>query len=681
MARGRTNPNGGVWNAPFLLSPHQDQIPEGMFLLPVCTNRERFGQMLDALYYYKNAREDYYDLTHMIDVLEAIAHIVDPSGSGCVGEDADCLTYPMTTSFVQFAPTNPYLNPDEVPDGYATPPFRVLEAGDDDVTLYYLAAGDVMAVSPPIAAGLNFPRFRVTVTGEREVELHLLTHPFGGDALISVDGDLIPIVVDLHRDLTAVPPESAVETVQEIQLTGMGVHTIDVTFVPALDNDLIDVGFGGGIRKLVICGDEVMAGQTQVRQNPENLCELQVSHDDGLTWNTVADLGACTPMVRRLRQNPEQPCHIEYSPFAEDDIWFVVADLRLCQNYRWRGGILEWFDGDEWTPIDTVDPVYDEPPPPIPRPETEPNDKRCSAAASATYAYMDLANRLYGLLNVTPPPFITSVAADYAGIVSNTLNFFMSSDAFTNLVANAAFQVNMVSYITDLAFLAGDRAEGLMEVLDLTNPETREKLKCALYCAMSETGNIASETAFEAIDDAISNSGLAEGWSRFIELFGAGGVNAAISVNAFSVPASECDCECPEEWCFTWDFTTGTTHWSAVSPYGHYVTSSGWRETTNQGLILDVTFDETTITKVVYECASGNLNTPTGCAIIVRNNGANVSSEIAAINTLAVWEGNAISDQIWLNPFGGTESTHLITTCTIYGIGECPFGEPNCEPD
>lgn len=493
MARGRTNPNGGVWSAPFLLSANQDQIPEGMFLLPVCTNRERFGQMLDALYYYKNAREDYYDLTHMIDVLEAIAHIVDPSGAECLDDEAHCRDYPMNSAFIEWNPTNPYINPDEVPDGYATPPFDILEAGDTDVTLYYLAVGDVMAVSPPIAAGLNFPRFRVTVTGEKEVELHLLTHPFGGDALISVDGDLIPIVVDLHRDLTAVPPESAVEIVQEIQLVGMGVHTIDVTFIPALDNDLIDVGFGGGVRKITICGDEELTSLYRIRQNEENPCIIEEQIDGG-AWDEVVNMALC------------QPC-----------LAYIGGVLHQCDPIT-----------GEYTPVDEApDEDIPEPIPVPPRPESDETDARCLAAANAVNVLLGMHQTVFGTY--------------FAGIVAAVV--------VLGLLTFVAFTLGIG---VPVAFATGNVMILLGVALSLTTAsfteDIQEELRCILFDAASVSGGVVTFDYADVSGELDARTDIAM-WTAidvYVTIIGENGLNLAGATTAIT----EADCDvCADVWC------------------------------------------------------------------------------------------------------------------------------------
>lgn len=484
----------------------------------------------------------------------------------------DCIDYPPTSARIEWSPQDPFTQPDLVPSGWAVPPLFVVEVGAV-IDAVGAQVGDVLttfdrfAFVDPSSYDREYPHFRVNWNGPAEVEIHLVGVPQGGLAVIQLDGGQIDIietssisVVDFDSLLAGLLSVVGIsvnelfpEIIAEVKSTTAGDHHVDVTFYPTVSLEEF-VGWGGGLRKITICGeigieecpDDV---PTQIRLNPENTCVIQVSYDEGETWEDAVDLdNTCGPDVKRIRQNPEFPCHIEFSNTREgEETWAVGADLRLCQpTLRWRGGILEWFDGDEWIPFELIDPLYDDPPPPIPRPEEEPNDPRCSAAASAAYAYVDLANRLYGLLNVTPAPFPHSVAADYAGVVSNTLNFFMGTDAFNNLVTNLVFQVNVLSYISDLMLGMGGAAAELISVLDLTNPDMRDKIKCALYCAMSSTGVVSSADAFAAIDDAIDNDGLASGWSRFIELFGAGGVNAASSVGAFSVPADDCDCDCPE---------------------------------------------------------------------------------------------------------------------------------------
>lgn len=327
----------------------------------------------------------------------------------------------------------------------------------------------------------------------------------------------------------------------------------------------------------------------QIRQPEDEPCIIEASTDGGDTWAEVVNLDNC-PTPVQFRQNIEQPCNLEFSP-NRGEAWLTVANLQLCPpRLRWRGGVLEYTvdDGDTWEVFETIDPLYDDPPPARPRPEEPPDDPRCSSAASATYAYMDLANRLFDILNRTFPPAPFSVAADFAGVTSNALNFFMTSDIFSNLVANAGFQLQTLGYLDNLyaSALINSREpyQQLAVDLGLTDIETRERLKCALYCITGSAGTIPPDDVAAALDDAIANNDLAPGWTAFVALFGAGGVNAAASVPAISVPASDCDCDCPEEWCHVinlalsdGDFTPNYPSAPGEEPTGVWVSGSGWR--------------------------------------------------------------------------------------------------------
>lgn len=196
-----------------------------------------------------------------------------------------------TISIIQFEPQDPFLEPDLVPDGYLMPPFwrvgglvpeflpdwfqDLIADIIDQFTGY--ESNDILTTigSFPLFANWDeiltngLPRFTVTLEGSGTLELHFLNVPFGGRALVSVDvefdiADIIDGIltegfklVELERDYSSIPPELDVDNIEEIVLTGSGEHVIYVTFLPVVDVTAFPLKFGGGIRKINWCPDEI----------------------------------------------------------------------------------------------------------------------------------------------------------------------------------------------------------------------------------------------------------------------------------------------------------------------------------------------------------------------------------------------------------------------------------------
>lgn len=212
----------------------------------------------------------------------------------CVGNQ--CSDHSPLSSVFTYEPTNPHTEPDVIPDGYVLPPWRIVDGSNPADVLLALQPGDLMASSPPIADGFNFPRFRVSFENVTEIELHLLSYPTGGLAIITIDSDPLTVeVIDLTRDLNSLPFETEPVVIVERKFYDDAAHYIDVTFSPSIANQFPPVLFGGGLRKAVICHPALNGGEecnVDVRQNTEEPCKLEKT-DDGTTWSEFADITLC----------------------------------------------------------------------------------------------------------------------------------------------------------------------------------------------------------------------------------------------------------------------------------------------------------------------------------------------------------------------------------------------------
>lgn len=189
----------------------------------------------------------------------------------CASEEI-CQTYSPRSPRLTWFPENPFTPNPTVPEGYLFHPFTVVDnsiigsvisqfglgyrVGDVYTDLTKLPPGDWGEL---IEDGyLFFPRFRVNdLNGAGTVKIHFLNIPQGGRALIVVDGnfDLLHLqLVELNKDGVSIPAETQVPIVIEVPIEDVGEHYIDVVFVPAVNDELIPFFFGGGLRKIEICG-------------------------------------------------------------------------------------------------------------------------------------------------------------------------------------------------------------------------------------------------------------------------------------------------------------------------------------------------------------------------------------------------------------------------------------------
>jgi hypothetical protein len=199
-------------------------------------------------------------------LIEALA-----SGTGMCGVDGECLAYPPFAGFISYTPQNPYTQPDFVPDGYELPPFYV-NGKDSSHDLPNYNKGDIIvnfgAINLEVGLELeNAPQIVLCLEGSGVVELKLLSIAQGGVVVLTVDNppDIFDIlagiisddllIVDLNQDIISLPPETATEIIQELTIETEGEHSVYITFLPILDDSLIPLRFGGGLRAVDLCGN------------------------------------------------------------------------------------------------------------------------------------------------------------------------------------------------------------------------------------------------------------------------------------------------------------------------------------------------------------------------------------------------------------------------------------------
>lgn len=214
-------------------------------------------------------------------------------------EEGDCTEYGLQSSIVSWEPNDPYRSPEFVPPGYRFPPWFVV--GPVTVIPGTLP-GDVVTdllhapIVNPLEAGL--PRFRIRVHGEGTVEIHFVSFPTAGIALMVVDDDpLTAKYTDLNQSLTASVGSFVAESAVEIKITGAGEHHIDVSMVPNVSETIPFVHWGGGIRSIVLCGFDQSPVENAVIFRTVDTCLLQYSQDGGSTWFDAFDARACADLA------------------------------------------------------------------------------------------------------------------------------------------------------------------------------------------------------------------------------------------------------------------------------------------------------------------------------------------------------------------------------------------------
>lgn len=211
----------------------------------------------------------------------------------------DCVDYPAQSMFIDYQPQNPFTDPELVPSGYMLPPFTVVK--DTDILLLALGyqEGDVITDitriptwSPPFPMPEGgYTRFRISVTRKSEIELHFLSMPIGGIALVTKNGEIgTAQIVDLGFNVVEGQPTTIDEIIEEVAIEEETGGYIDVTFLPLPSPESL-VRYGGGFRSVTICQDVSMA-DFDVRQNSEEPCKLQKKEGSG-SWETFADITLC----------------------------------------------------------------------------------------------------------------------------------------------------------------------------------------------------------------------------------------------------------------------------------------------------------------------------------------------------------------------------------------------------
>lgn len=245
-----------------------------------------------------------------------------PEECGC--DDGVCNDYLPNSQIVTYAPNDPFQTPEYIPPGYVLPPWYTNPA----VPLPGVLPSDAMVnflsltVIPIAALAEGMPRFRISVVGTGEVELEFVKVPQGGYVLLTTDNspaaakliDLASVsvtdVVSLEALLSVLGLVTDYDIVQteviEIDFTTAGEHVIDCTFIPNIGSDVI-LGFGGGLRRVSLCGLSLGAGAGEMPQLRMNGCDLEWRPNSVSAWIVLGDLSTCTIPGPQGEQGPAGP--------------------------------------------------------------------------------------------------------------------------------------------------------------------------------------------------------------------------------------------------------------------------------------------------------------------------------------------------------------------------------------
>lgn len=206
------------------------------------------------------------------------------------GADGDCFEYSPSASFISYFPDNPFVAGDKSPGWNKEAWFRWSQFDSlfpdwidtwiggiiDAITGYQ--TGDILfniesvpinPIDALINGGFLLPKIEIRFSGTGTVEVELLSFPLGGKAIIELDqepnaldiltGGIIDpdaLLIELNRDIFNFPPDEYPIINIEIPVENPGNHTLYIVFIPIVDDSLLPVGFGGGIRSVELCGFE-----------------------------------------------------------------------------------------------------------------------------------------------------------------------------------------------------------------------------------------------------------------------------------------------------------------------------------------------------------------------------------------------------------------------------------------
>lgn len=485
------------WTLPTVIDPDERRC----MMIPVPDDPYHVAAFRGALLHLSEAYKWADDPDHKArEVALVWRDIIDGLEWGCGVPEDECRNFNTAAGFITYEPQNPFTQPDLIPSGYILPPWRVLHAGSIELLLGY-EIGDVLTDLTRFYGGTGvitdpesgFARFRISVTGVGIVQIYFLNVPLGGMALVVADSDILTTnIVELQVDLFSIPIEDNEVIIHEVEFETEGDHYIDVTMIPRVNDEATFFNYGGGIRKVKLCGFEeaTEAMVFDIRQKPDEPCIIQ-STDDGIEWVDKVNIQLCPPKIR-------------------------VND-----------GVIEWQDDDGiWHPVDTGDERVDGTAP-VPYPDDP--DGNCLAAENITAVYQSALTEIRA--GITAGRDLVAIAAGISGIMT----------AFMPLAV-----VTTIAFALTATALAVGGA-GLDDMLD---EESLENFKCSVFCNIETDGSITASdfTALRAAMDDWAETVELEIINVWLDAFGSVGLQRMAKAGGITTgDCASCGCnECPD---------------------------------------------------------------------------------------------------------------------------------------
>lgn len=222
----------------------------------------------------------------------------------CPTDETGCSSFSPGAPFIQWFPNDPYNTPDLVPAGYASPPWYLATTASN--LAYGSSTGDVITTLdrlppgslPDVLPSSGLPRFRINVTGEGEVNIHLVNLFAGSIIQLTKDDDPLTVkFIDVSKDVISVPPETLDEFIVSVEFDTPGAHWVDCIVLAWVNDTFPFLFFGAGLRQVDLCGfaDMPLVPPTMIRSDPSGCGNLEKSTDGGTTWTDIPD----TDFLRR----------------------------------------------------------------------------------------------------------------------------------------------------------------------------------------------------------------------------------------------------------------------------------------------------------------------------------------------------------------------------------------------
>lgn len=411
-----------------------------------------------------------------------------------VGEET-CTEYPAQTPFITYLPNDPFQTPNYTPPGYLLPPWYT----NPGVPLPGIQPGDAMVnfLAFPFFQGIpdivpvGLPRVTIPVNGEGVIEIECVQVPNGGYGFTSVDLDpgtfqLIDFNSTSINDIASLEAilqlfnladedfGIATSFVHEINVQGEGSHTVYLTFLPNIGSDTI-FGFGGGIRRISLCGFDSPGVVPMPQLQIVNGCELQWRPTEAHPWVTLAEniCGADGQDGTAGEQGPPGPPG-EDGEDGEDGAPGIQGPPGPPGE-----------DGEQGLPGEDCD-CENQPTPIIPPPDDPISQVYCNIAGYITFDYLRQA------------------AEEGAEAYDDTVNLFQTATAIIAVVVGVFAGPIYALALAAAQALGGSIASNFNEFEDLLEDSAFwSDLSCKVYCAIEAAGGL-NEDSLSAIASIVT---------------------------------------------------------------------------------------------------------------------------------------------------------------------------------